>query len=282
LQPELLRSGDYTLSITVGPTLQFPIAGGSGKIGSMWGDERDAGDRRHEGIDLFAPKGTPVIAAADGVVTRVNENRLGGKVVWQRPKGKNLSLYYAHLDEQLVNFGQKVNAGDTIGLVGNTGNARTTPPHLHFGVYTFGGPIDPLPFVNPVIKKPAALTESIHNYREGLRIATDTKISEGGMNSILKGKTLVNGIAVNRNYLRIILPDATLVSVPFSKVERATAIKNPKVKTGGFLYDYPQASSARITKLQEGDVVSILGYFGDYVYIKTKAGINGWMPASLL
>ena len=154
LQPELLQSGNYTLSISVGPTLAYPVKSSKPNIGSIWGDNRDAGARKHEGIDLFAPLRTPAIAAADGTITRVNENKLGGKVVWLHPDRTQYSLYYAHLDEQLVTAGSRVKKGDTIGLVGNTGNARTTPPHLHFGIYTNGGAINPLPFVNPQIKNP--------------------------------------------------------------------------------------------------------------------------------
>src|SRR5690606_2218594 len=116
-------------------------------IGSFFGDARDGGGRQHEGIDIFAARHTPVVAAADGVVGRVGNNRLGGKVVWLRPKNRPVNLYYAHLDSQLVTFGQVVNEGDTLGLMGNTGNARTTPPHLHFGVYGPAGAVDPLPFI---------------------------------------------------------------------------------------------------------------------------------------
>ena len=88
------------------------------------------------------------MAAAPGTVTRVNETNLGGKVVWLRDTLGN-SLYYAHLDSQAVSSGMQVNIGDTLGFVGNTGNARTTPPHLHFGVYRRGeGPVDPWWFLH--------------------------------------------------------------------------------------------------------------------------------------
>ncbi len=282
LQPELLRSGDYTLSIAVGPSLQFPVAGKAGRIGSVWGDERAAGARRHEGIDLFALKRTPVIAAADGIITRVNENNLGGKVVWQRPKGKNLSLYYAHLDEQLVKDGQKVKAGDTIGLVGNTGNARTTPPHLHFGIYTFGGAIDPLPFVDPVVKKPAPVAEAINNIKGVLRTASTLNISEGGLYNRLKDNTLIDALAVSSNHIRAMLPDSSLINIAVSKVEKLSALKSSKMKADEFVYDAPQPTAARKIWLLKGSNIIVLGYFGDYVYIKTEAGINGWTPASVL
>lgn len=146
LQRELERKGDYKLSVKSGPSLGFPVTG-KANVGSFWGDNREGGKRSHEGIDIFAKKGTPVVAAADGHVTGVKEGGIGGKTIWMRVPEKNIYLYYAHLDQQLVQEGQEVSVGDTLGLVGNTGNAKYTPPHLHFGVYTYNGAIDPLPFV---------------------------------------------------------------------------------------------------------------------------------------
>jgi peptidoglycan LD-endopeptidase LytH len=112
---------------------------------------RDAGRRSHEGIDIFAARGTPVVAASDGVVTSVGENRLGGKVVWVWNPSRRVRLYYAHLQDQMVRTGTLVSAGDTLGTVGNTGNAKTTPPHLHFGISARGeGAIDPDAFIRPM------------------------------------------------------------------------------------------------------------------------------------
>ncbi|TPG63682.1 M23 family metallopeptidase [Hymenobacter nivis] len=150
VQPELLAAGRYTLRLTREPSLgTFPVRGrADAAIGSFWGVDRDGGARRHEGIDIFAPRGTPAIAAAAGTVTRLGNTRLGGNVVWLNADGTDEHLYYAHLDRQLVQPGQRVRPGDTLGLVGNTGNARTTAPHLHFGIYRAGqGAVDPLPFV---------------------------------------------------------------------------------------------------------------------------------------
>jgi murein DD-endopeptidase MepM/ murein hydrolase activator NlpD len=165
LQPELFKSGEYSLSVSVGPSLAFPVAGNKAKAGSFWGASRDGGKRSHEGIDIFAPKHTPAVASADGVVTGVKEMGIGGKVVWLRLANRNITLYYAHLDKQLVSEGQYVKRGDTVGLVGNTGNAKHTPTHLHFGIYTFTGPMDPYPFINQLLKTaPAVPDKNMVNY----------------------------------------------------------------------------------------------------------------------
>ncbi len=155
LQPELLRSGRFELSIRVEPILAFPVEGrGNAAIQSLFGVDRDGGQRAHHGIDIFAPRGTPVLAATDGVVRSTSPNNLGGNVVWLADANRRQSLYYAHLDRHAVIEGQQVRIGDTLGFVGNTGNARTTAPHLHFGIYTRGGPIDPLRYVRQVTATP--------------------------------------------------------------------------------------------------------------------------------
>lgn len=116
--------------------LTVPVAGVQrASLHSSWGEPR-SGHRRHEGIDIFARRGTPVVAAADGEVIRIGHDRLGGNVVWVAGGGARL-YYYAHLDrfEPGLAVGQRVEAGAPLGRVGTTGNARGTPPHLHFGVY---------------------------------------------------------------------------------------------------------------------------------------------------
>src|SRR6185503_1047356 len=150
-QPELLRGGRYTFLVEIGPSLAFPLPGRDGRaIQSLYGADRDGGARRHQGIDIFAPRGTPVTAAVSGVITNTGITTLGGKVVWLYDARRGQAIYYAHLDSQIVRPGVEVAVGDTLGLVGNTGNARSTPPHLHFGIYRRGeGALDPLPFIDP-------------------------------------------------------------------------------------------------------------------------------------
>ncbi|PKA99902.1 SH3 domain-containing protein [Flavobacteriaceae bacterium MAR_2009_75] len=149
IQPEIEKTSSFSMRLYTRPVFRFPVAGKDNQaIQSFWGAARDRGRRTHEGLDIFADRGTPIIAATDGRVSSTGNRGLGGKQVWQRTGIFGYSLYYAHLDSILVNSGEKVETGDTLGLVGNTGNARTTKPHLHFGIYQgYRGAIDPLPFV---------------------------------------------------------------------------------------------------------------------------------------
>lgn len=149
IQPELLRGGALRIEHRTTASLTFPVAGRDVRaVRSYFGDSRDAGRRAHHGVDIFAPRDTPVLAAAAGFVSSVSTSRLGGNVVWIWDMSRRQSHYYAHLSRQAVRPGEHVGAGDIVGYVGNTGNARSTPPHLHFGIYALReGPIDPLPFV---------------------------------------------------------------------------------------------------------------------------------------
>jgi peptidoglycan LD-endopeptidase LytH len=117
------------------------------QIADTWGAPRGA-DREHQGQDIFAPRGTPVYSATEGYVVRIGENALGGKIVSVAGAGGRF-YYYAHLENHAPDLavGDYVTPDTVLGFVGNTGNARTTPPHLHFGVYTSGGAINPLPLL---------------------------------------------------------------------------------------------------------------------------------------
>jgi len=129
--------------------LPSPVPGA--RIYDSWGFERDGGKRRHEGIDIFAPRGTPVVATTRGRITRIGTNALGGKVVWVLGPGRQLH-YYAHLDEIAARAaGDWVTPGELLGRVGNTGNARGGPTHLHYGIYAAGGAINPYPQLAPVL-----------------------------------------------------------------------------------------------------------------------------------
>jgi murein DD-endopeptidase MepM/ murein hydrolase activator NlpD len=93
LQPELLRGGRYQLTVRNNASLEFPVARlDTRAIQSVWGDSRDGGSRSHQGVDIFAPRGTPVVATGKGTVGFVGTNRLGGNVVWLRDAATGQSL----------------------------------------------------------------------------------------------------------------------------------------------------------------------------------------------
>jgi len=114
-----------------------------GKGGGFFAAER-SGRRLHEGIDLYAAMGTPVLAARSGRVSSAKENRGMGKYVVLRHWG-NISTIYGHLSQIMVRENQFVRRSEVIGLAGKTGNAnyRDIQPHLHFEVRKDGVPVDP-------------------------------------------------------------------------------------------------------------------------------------------
>jgi murein DD-endopeptidase MepM/ murein hydrolase activator NlpD len=127
--------------------LPVPVEGvRASALRDTWNGARSEG-RKHQGIDIFAKRGTAVLSTTEGIVTQVGTNRLGGLVVWVMGPGGQRH-YYAHLERYAdVEAGMRIEAGRVLGYVGNTGNAQGTPPHLHYGVYDTGGAINPYPLL---------------------------------------------------------------------------------------------------------------------------------------
>ncbi len=135
--PGALPAGDFL----------FPVAGPT-TFTNDWMYPR-AGGRSHQGIDLFAARGTPVVAVADGSLFNVGYNGLGGWRLWVRDTSGN-AFYYAHLSaySPAAVEGASVARGTVLGYVGDTGDARGTPNHLHFEIHPGGGgPVPPYPIV---------------------------------------------------------------------------------------------------------------------------------------
>ncbi|WP_286731452.1 M23 family metallopeptidase [Acinetobacter sp. UBA1297] len=108
------------------------------QLSDTWGVSRSKG-RTHEGIDIMSPRGTKVYSATEGLIADLRNNNLGGKVIWILGPGGSWH-YYAHLDghKRGLEVGDYIKKGQLIGYVGNTGNARHTAPHLHYGIYLQG------------------------------------------------------------------------------------------------------------------------------------------------
>jgi peptidoglycan LD-endopeptidase LytH len=101
--------------------------------------EEARGKRKHEAIDILAPRGTPVIAAGDGRVAKLFTSAAGGLTVYQFDAEERFAYYYAHLDRYAEGLkeGTTLKRGDLVGYVGTSGNARNTP-HLHFSIFRLG------------------------------------------------------------------------------------------------------------------------------------------------
>lgn len=118
-------------------TLVIPVEGVSvTELTDSYSDSRSDGTRLHEAIDIMAPTGTPVVAAAGGTVEKLFQSDAGGLTVYVRSTDRETLYYYAHLDSYAVGLreGQVVAAGREIGTVGSSGNASDDAPHLHFAI----------------------------------------------------------------------------------------------------------------------------------------------------
>ena len=281
VQSELLRSVPYTVTLRVVPSLAvFPVAGRTtAAVRSRFGAARDGGRREHHGIDIFAPRGTPVVAAADGTVRSTTPSGLGGKLVWLRAAGARQSLYYAHLDTVLVTPGQRVRAGDTLGLVGNTGNARTTPPHLHFGIYS-RGPVDPWWFVYMPRQEPPALgaalaaigTERRTSARTSLRPRPDEPDGQP-----LAVGTPLRVVGAAAGAYRVLLPDGSGGWVSARAVESLDApLRSTRLAAAAPLRDRPAPDAATIATLAPGRTLPVLGRFGEYALVRDGERV-GWV-----
>lgn len=291
IQPELLRGGRYSLSITSTPVLAFPVQGKNAtSIGSSFGAARDAGARKHEGVDIFAPRGTPALAVAKGHVGRVGSNRLGGKVVWLRDPKRNFSYYYAHLDSQIVEPGKVVAIGDTLGLIGNTGNAITTPPHLHFGIYAAGqGAIDPYSFFHEKYSQATLHATGKELIGQLVRVSGSSvnyRLSPDLKSPVIKKlpeHTLLKIEGATENWLRAKTPRHLSGYIYRSLVETIhEPIDNITLDTLYQLYDNPGTKGILLANVQAGTAVRILGAAGDYYLVNTNKNVEGWIKKSMI
>lgn len=115
----------------------IPVAGVSAdRLLDTFTQARAAGARRHDAIDIVAPRGTPVLAAGAGTVEKLFLSKDGGKTIYVRSPDRRTIHYYAHLDGYAPGLaeGQGVRAGQALGSVGYTGNAKPAASHLHFAI----------------------------------------------------------------------------------------------------------------------------------------------------
>lgn len=282
IQPELLANTYYSISLSLTPVLINPVAGASNRsIGSFYGADRDGGRRSHEGVDIFAARGTPIIAPTDGYVSRVGTNKLGGKVVWMRDRNRGHSYYFAHLDEQLVQSGTSVKQGDTLGLVGNTGNARTTPPHLHFGIYQRGSK-DPIHFIRTLdIMTNSPMDTSfqpeafkVMAQKLNLRSGPGTENPAIGQ---LEQDNWLKVIGRHGDWFRIALPNQKQGYVHQKLVAPVKEGKTVVLEGPAVLLSDISTDAVPVTFLVDSTSVEVLAGFQDYQYVKTADDLYGWV-----
>jgi murein DD-endopeptidase MepM/ murein hydrolase activator NlpD len=286
VQPELLRGGRYEIVQRITASLSFPVQGADTRaVRSHFGAPRDGGARDHHGIDIFAPRGTPVLAAADGWVSAVQTTPRGGRVVWVWSSG--LSHYYAHLDEQLATPGQRVRVGDRLGTVGNTGNAQGTPPHLHFGIYARGeGPVDPYPFVHQPPAVPPLVTARVEPLGT-LRRTTGSRLRlRAGSNAsspIVKElplHTIVRLDAAVADWYRVALPDGTRGFVLARATEPLDSpIRRYQSPAITLVRQRPVPTATAVADMPARVRVPVLGRYESYLLIRTPEGREGWVEA---
>jgi murein DD-endopeptidase MepM/ murein hydrolase activator NlpD len=123
------------------PPLTLPVQGVSaGQLRDTFAEGRDGNQRGHEAIDIHAPRGTPVLAVADGRIVKLFLSKPGGITIYQFDATGQFAYYYAHLDRYADGLveGQPITRGSLIGYVGSTGNANPDAPHLHFAIFRLG------------------------------------------------------------------------------------------------------------------------------------------------
>lgn len=286
IQPELLRGGRCRVRITKTAALTFPVAGRDTRsIQSGFGEERDGGRRTHHGVDVFAPRHTPVLAAADAVVRFVGENRLGGNVIWLSDAPRSMNYYYAHLQTQEVEQGSRVKRGDRIGTVGNTGNARTTPPHLHFGIYPrYERPLDPVPFLRKVpgrLSEPSADLRSLGRWVRGRAHAVTLHFDSSGgsrRKEKLVGHTAMQVLAAAEDRYRVRLPDGRTGYVSERDVED---IREPlrllSAENNRPVRDLPDENYVPSGVLRPGEPIRLLARYEEFWLVETERGRTGWL-----
>lgn len=284
VQPELLAHGLFTIYLFNDASLNFPVPGKDFKsISSFFGDPRDGGRRKHEGVDIFAARGTPALAVSEGRVIRTGNNRLGGKVVWITDTDMGYNYYYAHLDSQLVKPGMRVNAGDTVGLIGNTGNAVTTPPHLHFGIYAFGRrSIDPYVFFH---WSERAVVDSLNRTRYagnwGIIAATNANLRvapgmDAEIKELLPGSIPVWVRGVSGDWLRIEHPDGEQGYVHNSLVKPVNTVVGEYAGSGEIIRSKPADHSRAKRRVSENESLPVFAEYNSYLLVEVD-GTFGWI-----
>lgn len=161
LAPAPVLASDAALPLA--DQLLIPVAGiPASALKDTFNDARGA-ERRHEAIDIVAPRGTQVLAVADGKLVKLFNSKPGGLTIYQFDTRERFAYYYAHLDRYAADLkeGMSLKRGDLLGYVGTSGNANPNTPHLHFAIFELelqkqwwvGRPINPYPLLGGTARR---------------------------------------------------------------------------------------------------------------------------------
>jgi len=287
LQPELLRGGRFTITIRNMASLGFPVLGYDHRaIGSGFGVSRDGGRRKHHGVDVFTKRHTPVIAPSKAFVRRVSESDIGGLNIWLHDQKRGLHLYFAHLQTQEVKKNTYVEPGQRIGTVGNTGNARRTPPHLHFGIYASGeGPVDPVNFIKEINSTPKEITADMAMLGRWARAKqSNVSLNASAASRSLKitrldSQSAMKVQAASGNMYRILLPDGLSGYVPFHSIESAEeTLEIQQAEIVQEVKAAPMEQAAVVETINGGEEFAVLGQFAGYWLVRIHQKKLGWLP----
>ena len=218
---------------------------------------------------------------------RASTNQLGGNVIWLNDATRGRTFYYAHLDRWAVDGGANVQVGDTLGFIGTTGNARTTPPHLHFGIYD-GGPIDPLPFLAPDDSVPPAI-DSSGSWNRWVRVTPVSALLRSGAHRDADSVVRLPRGAVARvsarahQSFRVVLPDQTIGYLDQLQVASAERpLSRVALDSGTVLREAPANSSPAVERFTSRVSGDVLGRFGEFTLVRVPVAGSGWVATHMI
>lgn len=255
VQAKPLDSVDIRLSVTAEALLEWPVEGTDpADIWSVFGDSRDGGRRVHHGLDIFAPRGTSIFAGSRSLVRRVGVRDRGGNIVTLYDEARGIFLYYAHLDEHRTEGGRTVGPGELIGTVGNTGNALTTPPHLHIGIYdeSWRRPLDPWYFFVPV-----------------RQVGRLPEVAAADLNEWVRLRRGTPTVHAHPDFVGGTVPSPARFDARGNPVD--PSYRPPRLLTRGEVVPAP---------LSEGDALRVQGTHGPFVRVELSGGRIGYLERS--
>jgi hypothetical protein len=236
-------------------------------------------------VDIFTRRHTPVIAPSKAFVRRVSESDIGGLNIWLQDVKRGLHLYFAHLQTQDVEQNTYVEPGQRIGTVGNTGNARRTPPHLHFGIYVRGeGPVDPVNFIKKINSMPEEIkadTEILGQWARSNQSLVSLKATAASRSlkiTRLNPHTAMKIQAAAGDDYRVLLPDGLSGYVPARQIELASeSLEIQQADTPYEVKTAPNEYATVVEKINGGDEFDILGHYDGYMLVRTHQEKVGWL-----